>query len=69
MTREERARTLAHQTEAFAIADVAMSALLEATRRNAEAYAALKRIKTEIVAANTLVSGPQYVSAPEAVAS
>lgn len=69
MTREERARTLAHQTEAYAIADVAMSALRESTRRNVEAYAALQKIKTELVKANTLVSGPQYVVAPEQVAS
>lgn len=64
MTRpSEKARALAHTVEAYAIADIAMSALRESTRRNVEAYAAMRKIQAEIALANREISGPEFVEA------
>jgi hypothetical protein len=67
MNREERARTLAHQTEAFAEFDSVMLAIRDAVTRLVEAHAAAKRAQSELVEANRQVSGPEYVA--ERVAS
>lgn len=64
---QELALGIAHQTEALAIAEVALATLRESVRRSVEVHAALERIKEELVEANRQVSGPQYV--PAAVAS
>lgn len=67
MNREERARTLAHQTEAHAELDSVMTSLRDAVSRLVEAHAAAKRAQANLVEANRQVSGPQYVA--ERVAS
>lgn len=58
----EKARALAHQTEAFAEIDSVMTAIREAVTRLVEAHAAAKRAQGELVEANRQVSGPQYVA-------
>jgi hypothetical protein len=63
VNREERARTLAHQTEAFAEIDSVMLAIRDAVTRLVEAHAAAKRAQSELAEANRQVSGPEYVQA------
>lgn len=63
MTRQqERARALAHQTEAYAELDSVMNAIREAVSRLVEAHAAANRSQRELVEANRLVSGPEFVA-------
>lgn len=61
MNRQDQREALAHQTEGYADADVAQAAIREAVSRLVEAHAVLARVKTELAAANRLVSGPQFV--------
>lgn len=58
----EKARALAHTTEALCIASTAKSGLREAVRRCVELDAALTRIEIELVQANRQISGPEYVA-------
>lgn len=58
---QDKARTLAHQTEALAEIDSVMSLIREAVNRLVEAHAGASRSHRQLVAANTLVSGPQFV--------
>lgn len=58
---QERARAIAHQTEAHAEIDSLMTAIRDAVSRLVEAHAAAKRAQSELVEANRQVSGPEYV--------
>lgn len=60
---QERARAIAHQTEAYAVLDVVRASLREAVMRLVEVYAATEKIQTELVEANRQVSGPEFVEA------